>query len=226
MKLAILSRAPRAYSTQRLRTAALDRGHQVQGAQHAALRHRPVRAGAGPAVPRAPALRLRRDPAAHRQLDHLLRHRRRAPVRADGRLHAEHRQRHRELPRQAARHADPVPPQHRHAGDDVRAQPRRRACPAIERVGGAPVVIKLLEGTQGIGVILAPEIKIAEAIIETLHSTKQNVLIQSFVSESRGRDIRALVVGDRVVAAMRRARQGRRVPLQRAPRRHASSRSS
>jgi ribosomal protein S6--L-glutamate ligase len=75
---------------------------------------------------------------------------------------------------------------------------------AIERVGGAPVVIKLLEGTQGIGVILAPEIKVAEAIIETLQSTRQNVLIQHFVKESRGRDIRALVVGDRVVAAMRR----------------------
>jgi len=80
--------------------------------------------------------------------------------------------------------------------------------PAIERVGGAPVVIKLLEGTQGIGVILAPEIKVAEAIIETLHSTRQNVLIQRFVQESRGRDIRALVVGDRVVAAMRRSATG------------------
>ena len=97
---------------------------------------------------------------------------------------------------------------------------------AIERVGGAPVVIKLLEGTQGIGVILAPEVKIAEAIIETLHSTKQNVLIQSFISESRGRDIRALVVGDRVVAAMRRSRDRRRVPVERAPRRNASSRWS
>jgi ribosomal protein S6--L-glutamate ligase len=80
--------------------------------------------------------------------------------------------------------------------------------PAIERVGGAPVVIKLLEGTQGIGVILAPEVKIAEAIIETLQSTNQNVLIQHFVRESRGRDIRALVVGDRVVAAMRRTAIG------------------
>jgi ribosomal protein S6--L-glutamate ligase len=80
--------------------------------------------------------------------------------------------------------------------------------PAIAQVGGAPVVIKLLEGTQGIGVILAPEVKVAEAIIETLHSTNQNVLIQRFVSESRGRDIRALVVGDRVVAAMRRTAAG------------------
>jgi ribosomal protein S6--L-glutamate ligase len=63
---------------------------------------------------------------------------------------------------------------------------RADVIPAIERVGGAPVVIKLLEGTQGIGVILAPDIKVAEAIIETLQSTKQNVLIQQFVAESRG----------------------------------------
>lgn len=75
---------------------------------------------------------------------------------------------------------------------------------AIERVGGAPVVLKLLEGTQGVGVILAESNQVAESIIETLHSTKQNVLVQKFIAESRGRDIRAIVVGDRVVAAMRR----------------------
>jgi len=80
--------------------------------------------------------------------------------------------------------------------------------PAIEQVGGAPVIIKLLEGTQGIGVILADSPKIASAIIETLQSTKQNVLIQKFVKESMGKDIRAFVVGDRVVAAMRRSAAG------------------
>ena len=85
---------------------------------------------------------------------------------------------------------------------------RADVLPAIERVGGAPVVIKLLEGTQGIGVILAPEIKVAEAVIETLQSARQNVLIQRFVSESKGRDVRAIVVGDRVVAAMRRKATG------------------
>jgi ribosomal protein S6--L-glutamate ligase len=80
--------------------------------------------------------------------------------------------------------------------------------PAIEKVGGAPVIIKLIEGTQGVGVILADSNKIAEAIIETLQSTKQNVLIQKFVAESRGKDIRAFVVGDRVISAMRRTAQG------------------
>src|SRR6218665_1546710 len=79
---------------------------------------------------------------------------------------------------------------------------------AIERAGGAPGGIKVWEGRQGMGVILAPEVRVAEAIIETLHSTRHNVLIQSFVAESRGRDIRAIVVGDRVVAAMRRRAKG------------------
>ncbi len=80
--------------------------------------------------------------------------------------------------------------------------------PAIERIGGEPVIIKLLEGTQGVGVILAETAKVAEAIIETLHSARQNVLVQKFVKESKGRDIRAFVVGDQVVGAMRRIAQG------------------
>lgn len=79
---------------------------------------------------------------------------------------------------------------------------------AIQTMGGAPVIIKLLSGTQGIGVILAESDKVAEAIIETLGSVKQNVLVQKFISESKGRDIRAFVVGDRVVAAMRRTASG------------------
>ena len=80
--------------------------------------------------------------------------------------------------------------------------------PAIERVGGAPVVIKLIEGTQGIGVLLAESVHAAESIIELLQSQKQKLLIQKFVAESKGKDIRAFVVGDRVVAAMRRTAQG------------------
>jgi ribosomal protein S6--L-glutamate ligase len=85
---------------------------------------------------------------------------------------------------------------------------KKDVMPVIERVGGAPVVIKLLEGTQGIGVLLAESANSAEAIIELLQHQKQNVLIQKFVAESKGRDIRAFVVGDQVVAAMRRVAQG------------------
>jgi ribosomal protein S6--L-glutamate ligase len=84
------------------------------------------------------------------------------------------------------------------------ARDRGSVLPSIAAVGGAPVVIKLLEGSQGIGVILAESTKIAEAIIETLQSARQSVVVQRFVRESRGRDVRALVVGDRVVAAMSR----------------------
>jgi ribosomal protein S6--L-glutamate ligase len=85
---------------------------------------------------------------------------------------------------------------------------KKDVLPSIERVGGAPVIIKLIEGTQGIGVLLAESTKAAESIIELLQSQKQNVLIQKFVAESKGKDIRAFVVGDRVVAAMRRVAQG------------------
>lgn len=85
---------------------------------------------------------------------------------------------------------------------------KKDVLPAIDRVGGAPVIIKLIEGTQGIGVLLAESVNSAEAIIELLQSQRQNVLVQKFVSESKGRDIRALVVGDQVVAAMRRVAQG------------------
>jgi ribosomal protein S6--L-glutamate ligase len=85
---------------------------------------------------------------------------------------------------------------------------KKDVLPAIERVGGAPVIIKLLEGTQGIGVLLAESQKTAEGIIELLQSQRQNVLIQKFVAESKGRDVRAFVIGNRVVAAMRRVAQG------------------
>lgn len=85
---------------------------------------------------------------------------------------------------------------------------KKDVLPAIKRVGGAPVVIKLLEGTQGIGVLLAHTQETALSIIELLQSQKQNVLIQKFVAESKGKDIRAIVVGDEVVAAMRRVAQG------------------
>lgn len=85
---------------------------------------------------------------------------------------------------------------------------KRDVLPAIERVGGAPVIIKLLEGTQGVGVLLAETVKAAESLVELLQSQKQNVLIQKFIAESKGKDIRAFVVGNQVVAGMRRVAQG------------------
>ena len=74
----------------------------------------------------------------------------------------------------------------------------------IDRVEGLPVVVKLLEGTQGIGVVLAETESTASSVIEAFHGLDQNILIQKFIREAKGADIRALVVGRRVVAAMKR----------------------
>ena len=74
----------------------------------------------------------------------------------------------------------------------------------IKNVGGAPVVIKLLEGTQGIGVVLADTKKAAESIIEAFMGLNANILVQEFIKEAGGADIRCFVVGGKVVAAMKR----------------------
>ncbi|MCC7305551.1 MAG: 30S ribosomal protein S6--L-glutamate ligase [Alphaproteobacteria bacterium] len=79
----------------------------------------------------------------------------------------------------------------------------------ITMVGGAPLIIKLVEGTQGVGVVLAETDKAAESVINGFKSVKANILVQEFISEAKGRDIRCFVVGDKVVAAMeRRAAKG------------------
>ena len=207
MKLAILSRAPRSYSTQRLRAAAAQRGHEVRVLN--TLRFAIDLSGDDPdlqyrgkplsdydaILPRIGNSITYFGTAVVRQFEQMDVY---TPNTANGISSARDKLRATQI---LSRHNIAMP-------ETAFVRNRADVRPAIERVGGAPVVIKLLEGTQGIGVILAPEVKVAEAIIETLHSTNQNVLIQRFVSESRGRDIRALVVGDRVVAAMRRTAQG------------------
>ena len=207
MKIAILSRAPRAYSTQRLRAAAVDRGHDVKVLNTLRFaidltgpepdlnfRGRPL-SSYDAILPRIGNSITYFGTAVVRQFEQMDVF---TPNTANGISNARDKLRATQI---LSRHNIAMP---------ATAFVRNRADvrPAIERVGGAPVVIKLLEGTQGIGVILAPQVKVAEAIIETLHSTNQNVLIQRFIAESRGRDIRALVVGDRVVAAMRRTALG------------------
>lgn len=74
----------------------------------------------------------------------------------------------------------------------------------IKMVGGAPLVVKLLEGTQGIGVVLAETQKAAESVIEGFMGVKANILVQEYIKEAGGADIRCLVVGGKVVAAMKR----------------------
>ncbi len=77
----------------------------------------------------------------------------------------------------------------------------------IKMVGGAPLVIKLLEGTQGIGVVLAETRKAAESVIEAFMGLKANIMVQEYIEEAGGADIRCLVIGDKVVAAMKRQAQ-------------------
>lgn len=207
MRLAILSRAPRSYSTQRLRTAALERGHKVRvmntlrfaidlSSNEPDLQYR------GKPLPEIDAILPRIGAsitffglAVVRQFEQMDVY---TPNTSHGIANARDKLRATQI---LSRHDVGIP-----ATSFVRD--RADVLAAIERVGGAPVVIKLLEGTQGIGVILAPETKVAEAVIETLQSARQNVLVQQFVAESRGRDVRAIVVGDRVVAAMRRTAKG------------------
>ncbi len=74
----------------------------------------------------------------------------------------------------------------------------------LDLVGGAPVVLKLLEGTQGKGVVLAETRKAAESVIDAFRGLSAHFLVQEFVGEARGTDIRCFVVGDKVVASMRR----------------------
>ncbi|WP_412522788.1 30S ribosomal protein S6--L-glutamate ligase [Shewanella chilikensis] len=74
----------------------------------------------------------------------------------------------------------------------------------IDMVGGAPLVIKLLEGTQGIGVVLAETRKAAESVIEAFMGLKANIMVQEYIKEAQGADIRCFVLGDKVIAAMKR----------------------
>ena len=74
----------------------------------------------------------------------------------------------------------------------------------IEMVGGAPVVVKLLEGSQGVGVVLGETHQSAKSVIEAFRGAKVNILVQEFIKEAGGADIRCLVIGDRVAAAFKR----------------------
>ena len=207
MKLAILSRQPNSYSTARLRLAALDRGHEVDVLDTLRFaidlasddpdlqyRGRPID-DYDAVIPRIGASITYFGTAVVRQFEQMDVY---TPNTANGIANSRDKLRAIQI---LSRHEIGIPA-------TAFARNRDDVLPAIERVGGAPVVIKLLEGTQGIGVILAPDTRVASAIIETLQSAKQNVLIQAFVKESKGRDVRALVVGDRVVGAMRRTAAG------------------
>lgn len=207
MKIAILSASPKCYSTMRLRQAAKDRGHNVKvlntlrfsiDLKHTEpdLHYRgKVLSHYDAILPRIGASVTYYGTAVVRQFEQMDVY---TPNTSNGIVNSRDKLRALQI---LSRHDVGIP-------HTTFVRDRKDVLPSIRLLGGAPVIIKILEGTQGVGVILADTEKVAEAIIETLQSTKQNVLVQKFIAESRGRDIRAFVVGDRVVGAMRRVAQG------------------
>ena len=207
MKLAVLSMAPKCYSSRRLVQAAKDRGHKVRvlNTLRCAIELREGEpdlyymskelADYDAVLPRIGASITYFGTAVVRQLEQMDIY---TPNTANGITNSRDKLRSLQI---LSRHDIGIP-------HTTFVRDRKDVLPAIERIGGAPVIIKILEGTQGVGVILAESTKIAEAIIETMQSAKQNVLVQKFVAESKGKDIRAFVIGDTVVAAMRRVAQG------------------
>lgn len=207
MKLAILSRGPTSYSTRRLKEAALARGHDVKvlntlkfaidldrGSPDLYFKQKQL-SHYDAVLPRIGASITYYGTAVVRQFEEMDVF---CANTSNGISNSRDKLRSLQI---LSRHQLGIP-------RTTFVNDKYDVLPAIERVGGAPVVIKLIEGTQGIGVLLADTTKSAEAIIELLQSQQQDVLIQKFVAESKGKDIRAFVVGDRVVGAMRRVAQG------------------
>ncbi|GAB6042565.1 30S ribosomal protein S6--L-glutamate ligase [Endothiovibrio diazotrophicus] len=203
MKIAVLSRNPKLYSTRRLVEACEQRGHQVRVLD--VLRcymnitsHRPsihykgeVLEGFDAVIPRIGASVTFYGTAVLRQFEMMGVYPLNESVaitRARDKLRAL---------QLLAREGIGLPVTgFAHKPDDVED--------LIKEVGGAPAVIKLLEGTQGIGVVLAETQKAAESVIEAFMGLKANILVQEFIAEAGGADIRCFVIGEKVVAAMKR----------------------
>ena len=203
------------------------RGGEGARPRAARARHAPLQHGARPRPAADPLPRARSPVAsdvarrhpAHRRVDHRLRPLGREPVRHDGRAGPEHRGPHRPLARQAARAPAPLALRHRHPAHGDVPLPR----------GGAA------RGGAGRRAALHHQAHPGHAgrrrhdrehrwprcrgMLDTLWTLGQEILLQELVAESRGKDVRALVVGDRVVAAMRRTARAGRVPLEHPPRR-------
>lgn len=203
MKIALLARIHRLYSHQRLREAALERGYELdmidtlgcfmclsQG--HAAV-HASARAPDhyDAVIPRIGASAISYGLAVVRQFEAegvTVLNSAEGIAAAGDKLHSM---------QMLARDGIDLPL-------TTFAQDPRQAEAVLDTVGGAPVIIKLLEGSLGMGVILAETRKTAVSIIRAFRGANVNILVQQFVSESAGTDVRALVVGDEVVAAMKR----------------------
>lgn len=203
MNLGILSRNSQLYSTRRLREAAEERGHDVRVIDY--LRcviditsHRPaIQYGGQPleqldaVIPRIGATHTFYGTAVVRQFEMM-------GVYPAVESHAISRSRDklRSLQLLAAEGVGLPVTSFAHSTKDIDG--------LISLVGGAPLVVKLLEGTQGMGVVLAETKKAAESVIGAFRQLNANILVQEFIKEAGGSDIRAFVVGNRVVAAMER----------------------
>lgn len=203
MRIAILSRSATLYSTQRLAEAGRQCGHDVfildtlQVAQHIGLLslpgpRRPLPAALDAMIPRIGASITTYGVAVVR---HLQRRGLLTTADADGILSSRDKRRSWRLMVDARL---PLP-------RTVLLSDQRELAAAASQVGGPPLVIKLLQGTQGRGVILARDIATAHSVLHILRRYGiREVLIQEFVAEAEGRDWRLIIIGDRCVAAMQR----------------------
>ncbi len=202
MKLAILSRGASLYSTARLKEAALDRGHEVAivdylrcymdiTARRPKVLYRGEEVRPHAVIPRVGASYTFYGAAVVRQFEM-------ADVftlnSSDGISRSRDKLRSLQI---LSRSGVGLPTtSFAHSIQDIHG--------LLEVVGGTPVVVKLLEGTQGLGVVLAETKKAAESVIGAFRQLDANILVQQFIKEAGGSDIRAFVVGGKVVAAMRR----------------------
>ena len=203
MKIAILSRNPKLYSTRRLVEAAQGRGHTVKVID--VLRcymnitsHRPsihyrgeVLSGFDAVIPRIGASVTFYGTAVLRQFEMMGVY----PLNESVAV-TRSRDKLRSMQLLARKGVGMPVTGFAHNPDDIQD--------LIKEVGGAPLVIKLLEGTQGIGVVLAETTKAAESVIQAFMGLKANIMVQEFIKEAGGSDLRCFVVGDKVVASMKR----------------------
>jgi ribosomal protein S6--L-glutamate ligase len=203
MKLAILSRAPRAYSTQRLKAAAIDRGHQCKvldtfrfaidlsgDEPDLQFRGKPL-SDYDAVIPRIGASITFYGTAVVRQFEMMgvyTLNESVAITRARDKLRSLQLLSRKGLGLPATGFANSP----------------KDTNDLLKLVGGAPLVIKLLEGTQGTGVVLAETKKAAESVVDAFRGLHANFLVQEFIAEAAGADLRCFVVGDKVVAAMKR----------------------
>ncbi|MDX5346695.1 MAG: 30S ribosomal protein S6--L-glutamate ligase [Hymenobacteraceae bacterium] len=203
MKIAILSRNPKLYSTRRLVEAAQQRGHEAvvldhlrcdliieQGDPHIMYKGEKL-AGIDAVIPRIGASVTFYGTAVVRQFEMM-----KVKSVVDSQAIVRSRDKLRSL--QILSRAGLGMPK------TAFTNYSKEVPELIREVGGAPLVIKLLEGTQGLGVVLAETKKAAESVIEAFHNLKARIIVQEFIAEAGGADIRAFVVNGQVVGAMKR----------------------